>query len=380
MEMMNISSQQQINMTESNSRKQEAIVGVFESVLKSIAPEKEKTDGEKEEKSAELSSYMFMGESILVLEKGITPEMKVDEHLSLKAPVEVLNQTSAKIVLPDVNIQKEIPKDLIVKRGFSKELVSEMTSEIKNIDKTREVLIKDIGVKEKTDEGFKLVKEAKVFSVAYRELNYSQKPDGVKAEKVVIIGKSAEKLSESNIKSSPNMEKNQQVAAFTVESMETSLRVETEAPILKNSQDNILKVQDAMIQLFETTREGETTRMSVSLHPKNLGKVDIGLKMEGGKLTASIVVESNQVRDLFTNKLSELNQSLAKQNLLIEKIHIEVKNNGTNLQMNMNQQGNFNQQGRRHQENRMNNVFKSEYQNFKEIESITFEKGVSILA
>ena len=385
MEMMNVSSQHAITSKESNSGKKESKSGDFDSILKTIIPEKESPEGEKEEKVIEVSGFVSVGQVLPTLGEEISSEIKGTDIVS-KAPA----NTTPDQGLLEASAQSEVGKEIRPESLTTKARTSEVTIPGQASDKTNEALSRNSQVKEILGDGFKVEKEPKVFSVAYRELNYGPKTDGEKADKVFVLGKSTEQIVEDSVKISPivekssieksNLGKNQEGALFSLEKTEATFKAEVQTPVLKTSQDNISKVQDAMIKLFETTTEGETSRMKISLHPESLGKVDIGLKMEGGKLTASILVENNQVRDLFTNKLGELNQSLAKQNLVIEKIHVEVKNQGPNLEMNMNQQGNFNQQGKRHQENRMSNIFKSDYKSLKEIESIKIEKGVSILA
>ena len=379
MEMMAVSSQQALKTPEKNPSKQETTGGAFESILKSILPEEEKPEGESKKETVDLSSHIFMGQAINVLAKEVIPQASLKDSLTLKTQVEDSIQVSPKEVLPDVKIQNQIPKEMTDKNEFIKDVLAHLRPESKTLDKTQEALNQNEGIKVKLEDGGNLEKDLKVFSLAYREVNYSQKIEGENIEKVMVLGKSSEKPGENIIKESPNLEKNQQSPIFSLEKLETSFKLEQQDPGIKTNQDNIIKVQDTMIKLLETTREGETTSMKISLQPENLGKVDIGLKMEGGKLTASILVENNQVRDLFTIKLGELNQSLAKQNLIIDKIQVQVKDQGPSLEMNMNQQGNFNHQGRRHQESRMNNIFKNEYKNFKEIETISLEKGVSIL-
>lgn len=386
MEMTNVSSAHLVNTKENNSGKKESKPGEFESIIKILMPEDQKTEENNKEEGLEIPVSLFMGGTMTETNDYSLLSLKGLEDRQIHSDLKGIVKEQ---VLIEGTVQKEIsaeiPKDMQTKDESIKSLKSGPMAETKTLDKTKEVSSQNTEIKGKLDSGVKLEKEPKVFSQAYREVELPQKLDGEKQDKTVVFGKTTEQILETNIKKGPNiektnLEKNDGATLFSLEKTLSPLKTDGQAPILKTSQDNIIKVQDAMIKLFETSQEGETTRMKVSLHPENLGKVDIGLKMEDGKLTASILVENNQVRDLFTNKLGELNQSLAKQNLIIEKIHIEVKNQGPNLQMNMDGQGNFNQGGKRQQETRMHNIFRSEYKDFKEIKSISLEKGVSILA
>ncbi len=113
------------------------------------------------------------------------------------------------------------------------------------------------------------------------------------------------------------------------------------------SDTNIVKINDSIIQLVETTNEGETSVLKVKLYPEELGTVDVTLKMEDGKLTAKILVDSEQVKGMFTKSINELNEGLLKQNIQIEKINIDLNLNTSSNNMNhgfdFNQHGSFNQ-------------------------------------
>ena len=122
MEMVSVSSQGVIDTKEINTCKQEITAGEFESVLKSLVLEMDKADEEKEEKPTDLSAYMFMGETIPLIEKGTILETKMEESSSLKTQIEsptenVIETGKEQLlrdrVLADVNILKEIPKDLL---------------------------------------------------------------------------------------------------------------------------------------------------------------------------------------------------------------------------------------------------------------------------
>jgi hypothetical protein len=88
--------------------------------------------------------------------------------------------------------------------------------------------------------------------------------------------------------------------------------------------ENIQIVNDTIIELVETTTEGEASILKVKLYPEELGTVDIALKMEKGKLTASILVESDQIKSMLDKSINELKENLLKQNLQLEKIDIDL--------------------------------------------------------
>ncbi|MPW24796.1 hypothetical protein GC105_03195 [Alkalibaculum sp. M08DMB] len=89
------------------------------------------------------------------------------------------------------------------------------------------------------------------------------------------------------------------------------------------SHDNLHKVNDSIIKLMETSAQGDANVMKVKLHPEELGSVNVVLKIEEGKLIARILVDNDQIKQMFGNKINELIDNLAKQNINIEKIDID---------------------------------------------------------
>ena len=83
-----------------------------------------------------------MGETIPLIEKGTILETKMEESSSLKTQIEsptenVIETGKEQLlrdrVLADVNILKEIPKDLLPKSEFIKEIASEMIGDRKSV-------------------------------------------------------------------------------------------------------------------------------------------------------------------------------------------------------------------------------------------------------
>lgn len=100
--------------------------------------------------------------------------------------------------------------------------------------------------------------------------------------------------------------------------------------------ENLDEINTEMIQLIETTNDGQINSMKVQLYPKDLGTVDISVTLENGQLKAKILVENENVKTLFTKSLDELNQSLLKQNIEVKEFTVDV-NTGFN-EKNQNEQ------------------------------------------
>ena len=153
---------------------------------------------------------------------------------------------------------------------------------------------------------------------------------------------------------------------------------------VKLSNGNTQKVNDTIIQLVETTKEGDTSLLKVKLYPENFGTVDVSVKMEKGKLTANILVDNDQIKGMFTKSINELNESFLKQNIQIEKINIDLKldanPNSMNQSFDNGQQEGFN----KNQSNMRNRSLGHYYQNTEPLvpaEADIYDTGkLSILA
>lgn len=140
-----------------------------------------------------------------------------------------------------------------------------------------------------------------------------------------------------------NYSENSTIKEFNKVNVE--VKPEAQRQVLSN--DNLQRVNDAIIQQIETTTKDGSSVMKVKLYPENLGTVDVTVSMEEGKLVAKIIVDNEHAKGLFAGKLSELSESLVKQNIQVEKINIDLNLNSNSNPENkqgfdLNQQGNFN--------------------------------------
>lgn len=111
----------------------------------------------------------------------------------------------------------------------------------------------------------------------------------------------------------------------STQKLNVAAEVEQQAMVVSN--ENIQNINDSIIQLMETTTEGNTDVMKVQLYPEELGAVNITLKMEDGKLIAKILVDDEYVKQLFTGKIELLNNNLKEQNVNMEEIFVELNTN-----------------------------------------------------
>lgn len=65
-------------------------------------------------------------------------------------------------------------------------------------------------------------------------------------------------------------------------------------------------------------------KLEIQLEPKFLGRVEIQLIAEGGKLAAHLLVQSHQVRQLLEANLLQLHHNLQQQGLHLDHLSVDV--------------------------------------------------------
>jgi flagellar hook-length control protein FliK len=108
-----------------------------------------------------------------------------------------------------------------------------------------------------------------------------------------------------------------------------------------NIRFNIVKLEDSIVKNIAAVNEGEHTVLKVKLEPENLGKVNLDLTFENGKLTAKINVENNQIRELFKESIGQLHQGLQKHNIQVGKIQLEVSPGNDGAHADLGKQSSF---------------------------------------
>lgn len=87
---------------------------------------------------------------------------------------------------------------------------------------------------------------------------------------------------------------------------------------------NIQIASSEIIHRMETLSEGESTAVKVKLHPEGLGEMEITMSMEKGKLSGSILVENKEIRQIFTDRIHELSQTLKESNISVAKFDVGI--------------------------------------------------------
>lgn len=108
------------------------------------------------------------------------------------------------------------------------------------------------------------------------------------------------------------------------------------------TEHNIHKVEDVIIQNMDNVKEGETSVLKVRLHPKDLGTVNVELRMDGDKIAAKIIVDNHQAKQMFHDKAQDIQQGLKHQSIELSSLDIDMNSNSgehNNRGNNMSYQG-----------------------------------------
>jgi len=87
---------------------------------------------------------------------------------------------------------------------------------------------------------------------------------------------------------------------------------------------NIQTASREIMHRAETLKEGESTTIKVKLHPEGLGEMEITVSMEKGKLSGSILVENKEARQIFSERIHELHQTLKDSSISVAKFDVGI--------------------------------------------------------
>lgn len=104
--------------------------------------------------------------------------------------------------------------------------------------------------------------------------------------------------------------------------------------------------------------KGGVAEATISLFPENLGQVDVKITMQNGHLIAQFITENAGAKDLLEQQMVQLRSALQAQGLQVEKL--EVTQNNTPLQSQMQQDGRQSDTSRQQSERRSKNQNGSE--------------------
>lgn len=94
-------------------------------------------------------------------------------------------------------------------------------------------------------------------------------------------------------------------------------------------QEQIVQEIETMIveDLSDSSQVEKVSTTRIQLTPKHLGEMDIELVMKDKELTARLVVEKAETKQLLEQKLTQLTNTLAEQDIKVEQFEVEVSSN-----------------------------------------------------
>ena len=179
-----------------------------------------------------------------------------------------------------------------------------------NITFTEEVSLKDDSViNTKNDQ-----------NIESKDTESVSNPDQMKNASELDVKESSDKTQNTDISASG------QWAQIKLSATQPQTQTETIKVI---PQEQIVQEIETMIvedlNQFDQVERVSTTR--IQLTPKNLGEMDIELVMKDKKLTARLVVEKAETKQLLEQKLTQLTNTLAEQDIKVEQFEVEVSSN-----------------------------------------------------
>lgn len=110
----------------------------------------------------------------------------------------------------------------------------------------------------------------------------------------------------------------------TFEFLDFKQPLNSEKSIIQNTtpsinMNNSSKISD-LIELIEFVKNGETKKISVKLEPDFLGKMNIHLTDNAGKLSAKIFVEQDSVKHFLISNLETIKQQLNEKGIFIDNM------------------------------------------------------------
>ena len=104
--------------------------------------------------------------------------------------------------------------------------------------------------------------------------------------------------------------------------------IQTETVKVVPQEQLVQEIETLVVENLDGTDQVEkvsTTR--IQLTPKHLGELDIELVMKNNELTARLVVEKAETKQWLEQKLTQLTNTLAEQDIKIEQFEIQVSSN-----------------------------------------------------
>lgn len=127
----------------------------------------------------------------------------------------------------------------------------------------------------------------------------------------------------TGIESAQRMEAPAQKTREGQERSDIARQGKNQAPVKKDFQVAVQRIEDALKEAI-TAKDGKS--VSLRLDPPNLGTVKVEVTLKEGNLYARVVVDNSQMGALLREKGGELQESLRKLGLDVDKVNVFISN------------------------------------------------------
>lgn len=113
-----------------------------------------------------------------------------------------------------------------------------------------------------------------------------------------------------------------------VQGQVSSPQVATPAPIMPMSTGQTVadsQIFDQVVTRMAGSFNGESGRMTLRLHPAELGSLKLDLHVEGQTIRANLQAQTTQVQEVLERNLPQLRQALAEQGLKIDQFQVNLE-------------------------------------------------------
>lgn len=230
------------------------------------------------------------------VQQGIQPATELDKTESKS----IIN---ASIIEPELETQV---KRITPEKMDLVEPLQPNSQGLNNVDETSVTMIEDVS------DSFLMAEEQDV------EMNVQT--GKLANETDIEVTESSEKTQDTDISASG------QWAQMKLSASQPQTQTETVKVI---PQEQFVQEIETMIveDLSDSSQVEEVSTTRIQLTPKHLGEMDIELVMKDKELTARLVVEKAETKQLLEQKLTQLTNTLAEQDIKVEQFEVEVSSN-----------------------------------------------------
>ena len=160
-------------------------------------------------------------------------------------------------------------------------------------------------------------------------------------------------------------------------------------PIQVEGATKELNINDILNQIgskFEQLKDGQSTKITMTLRPNDLGRVTIELLSNANGISTNIIAQNSQVKELLDKNIEILKQQLVQQGINVQNVQVKTVeqnsqaglNNGYNERQNQQENQGQNQNSRENNQNQQQQHQRRETFKFNQsniIENVDFESN-----